>query len=101
MILEGTITKPATTEQATIEVYSMWGYDSINKQVIVTCKVSTGGEVFEKQYPLTSEQTELRGENDDYVIDMICQENWFTRELPPVVEEPTTEEPLSTEEPIV
>jgi len=42
MILEGTITKPAVTEQATIEVYSMWGYDSINKQVIVTCKVSTG-----------------------------------------------------------
>lgn len=75
MILEGTITKPATTEQATIEVYPTWGYDSISKQVIVTCKVSTGGEVFEKQYPLTSEQTELRGENDDYVIDMICQEN--------------------------
>lgn len=75
MILEGTITKPAVTEAATIEVYSMWGYDSINKQVIVTCRVSTGGEVFEKQYPLTSEQTELWGEDDNYVIDMICSEN--------------------------
>ena len=110
MILEGTITKPTVTEQATIEVYSMWGYDSINKQVIVTCKVSTGGEVFEKQYPLTSEQTELWGEDDNYVIDMICQENGFTIIKEPIQQDETEtqeesieqqEETLPVEEPII
>jgi len=98
MILEGTITKPATTEQATIEVYPTWGYDSISKQVIVTCRVMTGWEVFEKQYPLTSEQTELRGEDDNYVIDMICQANWFTRTIESIEEEPLAEESEPIEE---
>lgn len=80
MILEWTITKPAVIEAATIEVYPTWGYDSLNQQVIVTCKVSTGGDVFEKQYPLTQEQTELWGKDDNYVIEMICKNNNFTYE---------------------
>lgn len=88
MILEWTITKPAVTEAATIEVYPTWGYDFITKQVIVTCRVSTCWEVFEKQYPLTSEQTELWGEDDSYVIDMICQENWFTKKTESIEEQP-------------
>lgn len=95
MILEWTITKPAITEQATIEVYPTWGYDSISKQVIVTCRVMTGWEVFEKQYPLTSEQTELRGEDDNYVIDMICKENWFTKTIESIEEEQKVEELVS------
>lgn len=95
MILEWTITKPAITEQATIEVYPTWGYDSISKQVIVTCKVTTGGEVFEKQYLLTPEQTELWGEDDNYVINMICQSNWFTKTIESIEEELKVEEPVS------
>jgi len=53
------------------------------------------GNVFEKKFDLTTEQTELWWENDSYVIDVLCQANGFTRETIQV----ETQAPIEEEQP--
>lgn len=74
MQINGVINK-----NAIITIQDVVTYNMQTQQAEVRYTVQFDDVVYERVHWLTQEQTALWGEDDKYLVDLLCDFNWFTK----------------------
>lgn len=74
MQINGVINK-----NAIITIQDVVTYNMQTQQAEVRYTVQFDDVVYERVHWLTQEQTALWGKDDNYLVDLLCDFNWFTK----------------------